>query len=412
MKFFILLSVFLSALAACGQDGAARFEALFERVDTNRDGKVSKEELGAAGQRSAWLEKADRNGDALVDRDELRRFFQRPEPGAQEKKTVAIEVVQSHPPEGEAPVTMEGIRAAEIYSADREGHSFLVMIDGKTVHESYANGWDRMAGHRLASGTKSFSGALLALAVKDGLLSLDEAVSATITGWKPDDRLRKITIRQLLNLTSGIEPGANGKVPSYAEATEVAALSGAGEAFRYGPNAFQIFGELLKRKLEAHEQVAPGDPLAYLEARVFDRIGLKYTRWRRDDDGNPHLPSGAFLTAPEWAKFGQLLLQKGEWDGEVLLNPETLAEAVRPQNDTTPEYGLTFWLLESGVDESRPWMKGSYMAAGAGKQRLFVLPAVGMVIVRQGESRKFENIEFLEALFSVDSSVAFVQDGE
>lgn len=180
MKFVILLSVFSSALTVCGQDGAARFETLFERVDTNKDGKVSKEELGAAGQRSAWLEKADRNGDRLVDRDELRQFLQRSDAGAREKKTQAIEVVQSDPPEGEAPVKIEGIRAAETYSAEREGHSFLVMVNGRTVHESYTNGRDKTAGHRLASGTKSFSGALLALAVKDGLLSLDEAVSATI----------------------------------------------------------------------------------------------------------------------------------------------------------------------------------------------------------------------------------------
>ena len=132
---------------------------------------------------------------------------------------------------------------------------------------------------------------------------------------------------------------------------------------------------------------------------------LHGSEWRRDRDAKPHLPSGAFLTAPEWAKYGQLLLKDGVWEGETLLDKATLAEATRTISAVLPGYGLTFWLLDGNGSETRPWLQGGYMAAGAGKQRLFVLPAADLVVVRQGESRNFDNLEFLEALFSIEEGV-------
>ncbi|MEM7601479.1 MAG: serine hydrolase [Verrucomicrobiota bacterium] len=411
MKCLIfLLSIFLCSLALA-QDGAARLDTFFERVDQDGDGKISKAELEAAGQRTTWAEKADQNQDGLIDKAEVAGFFRRVSSRANESAGEVAIVQQTKVPEG-APITQAGIASAEKYSAQHDGHSFLLMLDGQVIRESYANGWDQNTGHRLASGTKSFSGALLALAVKDGLLTLDEPVSNTLTEWKDDERLKVITIRELLNLTSGIEPGDNGRVLPYARVVDVKAVSGAGEAFRYGPNAFQLFGEVIKRKLALHEDLPFDDPLAYLEAKVFDPIGMTFTEWRRDVNGMPHLPSGAFITAPEWGKFGQWLLEEGELGGAALVDKNVLKEATRPVSAVNPAYGLTFWLLGGRTDAERPWLEGAYLAAGAGKQCLYVLPAAEMVLVRQGESRTFENLDFLDALFSLDSASDFGENGE
>lgn len=403
--FFLIAGL---PLISPGAELSPRLEALFEKIDANDDDGLSVSELEESGHRTAWLARADRNGDAMVDRDELRRFFEgslrnedvsnRPpaEPAAERV------VIENAVPEG-APVSRQGLHEACNYSVNRSGHSFLVQYRGETLYESYAGGWDAAMGHRLASGTKSFSAAILALAVKDELLTLDEPVSDTIREWKSDERLKEITVRQLLNLTSGIDPGPVGRVPSYAAAVGVSALSAAGEKFRYGPNAFQIFGELVRRKLAARDDLSFADPLDYLAERVFVPIGLHYTDWRRDEDGLPHLPSGAFLTARSWARFGQFLLQEGAWEGGALVDAGTLRESVAVQDAVAPAYGLTFWLLDGSADKQRPWLEGGYVAAGAGKQRLFVLPAVELVVVRQGESRKFENLDFLDALFSLDT---------
>ena len=74
----------------------------------------------------------------------------------------------------------------------------LVYHRDELVFEEYFNGWSADQPHRLASGTKSFSGAMLAAAAEDGLLTLDEKVVETITEWKNDPRKSQVTIRHLL----------------------------------------------------------------------------------------------------------------------------------------------------------------------------------------------------------------------
>src|SRR4030095_8032605 len=95
-------------------------------------------------------------------------------------------------------------RAAK-YSESRRGAAMLVMQNGRTIFEHYANGG--AAGRRwpIFSGTKSFWGIAALAAARDGLFKLDDPVADTITEWKGDPRKSRITIRQLLSQTDGIE---------------------------------------------------------------------------------------------------------------------------------------------------------------------------------------------------------------
>ena len=79
-----------------------------------------------------------------------------------------------------------GPRQACDYSARFDGVTCLVMLGGSIVHEQYRQTGDEAERWRLASGTKSFSGVAAAAAVQDGLLSLDERVSDTLTDWRDD----------------------------------------------------------------------------------------------------------------------------------------------------------------------------------------------------------------------------------
>ena len=276
--------------------------------------------------------------------------------------------------------------AAE-YLRSCNGHALLVYRDGQLVFEDYFNGHTRDQPHRLASGTKSFVGVLAVMAVEDGLLKLDEKVSDTLTEWQADARKSQITIRQLLTLTSGIAGGETGDVPSYREAVRVAqAKFPPGEKFQYGPIPFQCFGELLRRKLEPRKETVQ----AYLHRRLLDPIGLKPSSWRKDADGNSNLPSGALLTAREWAKFGQLVLNKGSWEGRQLVSEKLLVECFQGTK-AHPTYGLTFWL--NATDE-RP--RDLVMAAGAGKQKLYLIPSQRLLIVQFAEAtRRFQERELL-----------------
>jgi CubicO group peptidase (beta-lactamase class C family) len=304
-------------------------------------------------------------------------------------------------------------RAAAEYSRAERGDAVLVMKGGCVVYEAYHNGYQASEPHLLASGTKSFTGVMALLAQEDGLLTLDEPVSRTIPEWASDPQRRDITIRDMLTLTSGIGGGPQGRPPAYADAIKEVPTAARGERFQYGNTPYQIFGEVMRRKLVAAGK--DGDVLAYLRTRLLDPIGLTVGRWQRGRDGNPLLPHGAYLTAREWAKFGQLVLQDGVWNGRQLL-PRGFEKELFPGTRANPAYGLTWWLgVDVPPDVRRdirqlgsnlqgvagvPELKGIVMAAGALKQRLYVLPELDLVVVRLGRSgpRQFDDGEFLQRL--------------
>src|SRR5579885_2574079 len=95
-------------------------------------------------------------------------------------------------------------RAAK-YSESKGGAGMLVIQNGRTIFEHYANGGAAERRWPIFSGTKSFWGIAALAAVRDGLFKLDDPVSDTITEWKSDPRKSQISIRQLLNQTDGIE---------------------------------------------------------------------------------------------------------------------------------------------------------------------------------------------------------------
>ena len=200
----------------------------------------------------------------------------------------------------------ERYRLAADYSKQFRGLSVLIMKGSKIVYEEYQNGFQADDAHQLASGTKSFSGVIALMAVEDKLLKLDEKASDTITEWKTDKQKSQITIRQLLSLTSGIDAGEVGAPPTYSDAVKSPAKFDAGTTFEYGPAPFQVFGEVLRRKLLPKKEGV----MDYMKRKLLDPIGLKVSSWTMQN-GQPNIPSGAFLTAREWAKFGQLLKKGG-----------------------------------------------------------------------------------------------------
>jgi len=314
----------------------------------------------------------------------------------------------------------EACKLAATYSHSQHGTGVLVMVQGKVLFEDYADGWNADKPHLLASGTKSFCGVMAACAVHDGLLTLDEKVAETLTEWKEDKRKSQVTIRQLLSLCSGIDGGDNGTVPSYKRAVSMAnATAEPGKKFSYGPIPFQCFGELMRRKLEPTQESVE----AYLHRRVLDPIGMKVGFWRKDADGNINLPAGAFLTPREWVKFGELVRLGGMWNESEIVPAAVLDECFKP-SAAQPSYGMTWWLLGGGDEESTEAANGrniapkarraiaerrrlnfqppadTVAAMGKGKNRCYVLPSLDMVVIRMGDSqgREFSDNEFLEKL--------------
>lgn len=409
-RFLISAAVAFAVLT--GMDGVlaqsgGRLAERLREMDKNGDRQLSMEEFG---RDEATFKAIDQDGDGGITIAEISAFFR------SGGRLNARENPEAKPAEFKGtftkkmPVSLASCRQAADYSQRANGHAVLVMVDGDTVYEKYDNGWSHDRPHRLASGAKSFAGVTAAMAVQQGLFKFDDRVADTITEWKETPRLSKVTIRQLLSLTSGIDPGDNSVVLPYSEAIQAKAKHKPGVRFEYGPNPFQIFGELMRRKLEAQKQTG----LDYLREGVFRPIGMKTGLWRRASDGHPHVPSGAFVTAREWAKFGELLRRGGEWDGQQILRSDLLEELTTGSR-VNPAYGITFWLsnkkgLGAGSDVAGRSTTPSkmrtgrlddlFMAAGAGKQRLYIIPSLKLVAVRFGETqgRRFQDDAFLNHL--------------
>jgi CubicO group peptidase (beta-lactamase class C family) len=292
------------------------------------------------------------------------------------------------------------------YSQKEQGVSLLVMHRGQVLFEDYHNGFTSSKPHMLASGTKSFSGVLAIAAEQDGLLTLDEKLSDTLTEWRDSADKSQLTIRQLLSLTSGIGGGVNlARPPSYKEAVKTVQITAApGKKFQYGPISFQVWGEILRRKLEARSETVEG----YLRKRILDPLNLAVAFWSRDTDGNPNLPSGAYLTAREWVKFGEFVRLQGTWKGQSLIPADKFPQLFNG-TEANKSYGLTFWLKKASLNDAalatadyskKP--KDLVMAAGLGKQRCYIVPSLELVVVRMGNSeRSFQDADLWKKLLGV-----------
>jgi CubicO group peptidase (beta-lactamase class C family) len=305
-------------------------------------------------------------------------------------------------------------RAAQ-YSERGRGVSMLVIQNGRTVFEHYANGGSASGRWPIFSGTKSFWGIAALAAVRDGLFKLDDPVSDTITEWKSDPRKSRITIRQLLNQTDGIEGASRLQRASIQDRNAMAiglpALAEPGASFIYGPSHLQIFSELLRRKLGGRGTIA------YFEEHVSDRLRIGHLNYKKDRRGNPLPATGFELTAREWARLGELLLGSGNYRGRQIVPANLLREAFAG-SQANPSYGLTFWLNQQApsgreMDMERmldlPWQNAQWtdacickdapadmvVALGSGYQRLFVIPSLKAIIVRQGSNAKFSDAHFL-----------------
>jgi CubicO group peptidase (beta-lactamase class C family) len=316
-----------------------------------------------------------------------------------------------------APDALAHYRLAAAYSRARGGVA-VVVVDGEhVVFEDDENGNRGDDPHHVFSGTKSFACALAAAAVADGRLDLEERAATTLPEWRADPRKARITVRQLLDFTSGLDQPFRqlmldglGRHPhvrdKFAFALGVKAGADPGSTFRYGPAHLMAFGALMKRKLGE-------DPVRYLDERVLRPIGFRSSWWIIDPAGNAMLPYGAWTTALEWAKYGVLMRDGGVWRGTRVLPAAGVAACLQGSR-VMPAYGLTFWLnapvgprvnaqampaFRAGGPTGFLYPGGPpdlFAAAGLKDNRLYVVPSRGLVIARLGTgSRQWRDAEFL-----------------
>jgi CubicO group peptidase (beta-lactamase class C family) len=260
------------------------------------------------------------------------------------------------------------IEAAAEYHQRHKPQALLVRRGDETLFERYDGAFSAAQAHALYSGTKSFWGVAAVAAQHERLLSLEELV------W------RGASIRELLNLTAGVPFGGLGSaVPTYERALASEQRSSPGSTFTYGGIPLQIFGAVFSERLRELRMT----PHEYLRARILDPNGIEITSWRTLKDGTHPLPTGAFLTAANWARYGEF----------VVRNATQFAECFKG-SDANPRYGLGWWLAPAGAP------KDLFYASGSGGQAMYVVPSQELVTVRFGNGGSFNHEAFLKRLVS------------
>ena len=283
-------------------------------------------------------------------------------------------------------------------------HSVLVVRHGKLVFEHYFAGIDEHLGnpvgevafgpetrHDARSMTKSVTDLLVGIAIDRGWI---KSVDASVFSFFPQyadlrtPEKDRITLRHLLTMSSGLEwhefdtpytsdTNSENRMDSakdpYRYALEQPVVAPPGRLWNYNSGSTELLGAILRK--------ATGKPLDQLaRSLLFEPLGITDIEWYKYAQGNPSAAAGLRLRPRDFAKIGQLVLQRGAWNGKQVVSAGWIDASTTPQINgfLVFFYGYQFWLGRSLVDKHVvDWAA----AWGLGGQRIFVVPDLDLVVV-------------------------------
>jgi CubicO group peptidase (beta-lactamase class C family) len=291
--------------------------------------------------------------------------------------------------------------------------AFVLVHGDRVVRERYFGGATRESMLTSFSVAKSFVSTLVGIAIDEGLIG---SVEDRITEYLPelaarDPRFRKITLRHLLTMSSGIRYREGG-FPSLGDDTytyygvdlrdvaldRVQIDGPPGIAWQYNNYHPLLLGLVLER--------ATGTSVSdFMATRLWQPLGAEAdATWNLDSkrSGFEKMESGLNARAVDYARFGLLLLHNGEWNGRQIVSRDWVRAATRA--GTTPDpayyqgYGYFWWL-----DVERP---GRFYALGKYGQYIYVAPDADAVIVRFGRDWGVGNATWLATFRDIADRLA------
>ncbi|MEK7475706.1 MAG: serine hydrolase [Candidatus Coatesbacteria bacterium] len=235
-------------------------------------------------------------------------------------------------------------------------HGFVLVRHGRVVAEGAWAPYDADTPHQLWSLTKSFTSMAVGLAISEGRFGLDEPILPHFAADAPADppaNLKAMTVRHLLTMTTGHDPEPPND--QWAKTWKTTFLA---QPVPFAPGKHFVYNTPASGMLAALVERTTGMPIAdYLKPRLFEPLGIREVIWWKVGDGTTAGGFGLHLRTPEIARFGQLLLQGGEWQGKQLV-PRSWIEAATsrqvpngddPNNDWNQGYGYQFWMARHGA---------------------------------------------------------------
>ena len=275
-------------------------------------------------------------------------------------------------------------------------HSLMIVRHGHVVAEGWWSPYDAKTPHVLYSLSKSFASTAAGLAIAEGKLSLDDEVLKMFPDEAPPEpsvNLRAMRLRDLLRMSTGNQSEAAlwRDDPASPTRNDTWTKKFLAHPVPFKPGTHFLYNSPGTYMVSAMVQKATGQTvLDYLRPRLFDPLGFESPFWVASPQGISAGAWGLLARTEEIARFGQLYLQRGKWNGRQLVPAAWVDEATArqtangssPSSDWDQGYGYQFW-------RSR---HDSYRGDGAFGQYCLVLPGLDAVVVITSGVRDMQRV--------------------
>ena len=303
----------------------------------------------------------------------------------QNKVTWADGLERSTPEEQGVP---SGVIARFFEQIEEKGydvHGLMMIRHNKVIAEHWWAPYAPQYQHALYSATKTFTGTAIGFAVQEGLLNVEDKVISFFPDLLPDtisEELAKLSVEHLLTMSVGhASTRYAGSGLSQVRSFLAAPFEfEPGTSFAYNISASHMLSHILTKVsgTTIHE---------YLIPRLFEPLGIEDVIWEMDNDGINMGNGGSHMKTSDLAKMGLFLINKGEWNGEQLLNAQWMESATRPHIMQHPDW--TQEQVQNAKDDGAQgygyqiWMgrKNSYRAIGGQNQLIMVIPEYDFILV-------------------------------
>lgn len=271
-------------------------------------------------------------------------------------------------------------------------HGLMVLRNGHVIAEGWWEPYRPEYVHLLHSLSKSFTSTAIGLAVEEGILSLDDTVFSFFPDQVPDDaswNQENMRIRDLLTMSTGQHGEDLRTLPVQTGGPIVEPFLALPVAHK--PGTYFLYNTPATYMCSAILQKVTGEKLVdYLRPRLFEPLGVGEAHWAESAEGITVGGWGLSVTTESIARFGQLYLQEGRWEGEQLISADWVRSATGrqvstgsdPKGDWDQGYGFQFW-------RSR---HDSYRGDGAFGQFALVLPEQNSVVAINSGTANMQGI--------------------
>ncbi|WP_374173720.1 serine hydrolase domain-containing protein [Flavobacterium tructae] len=270
----------------------------------------------------------------------------------------------------------------------KHSKSFIILVNGRIVLENYFNGHSATTNWYWASAGKTLTSTVTGIAQQENLLNINNKVSQYLgEGWTSETLPKEnlISCKHLLTMTSGLDDSTDDVNPA-----NLVYKADAGTRWAYHNVYVKLQDVVAKASGQSWEN--------YFNTKLRDKIGMN-GNWVQIGANSVYTS-----TSRSMARFGLLMLNKGKWESNTILNEAYFNEATTTSQNINLGYGYLWWLNGKSsyhLPQSQLTFQGSiipsgptdmFMALGKNDQKIYVVPGKKMVVIRMGDAADSVNL--------------------